>query len=204
MDSYPRATPDPAPRSPSTIRQSRLLRYLRRSSLPRPKSMSVYDLGHGQWDIPDLRRLLTEILPDNDFFEDFEVKHDFPTISPRHAAQRPPGRSPATHPASNRGRQAVGGGRRRLAGWEVEPPGQELVRRNAGTGRAERRRSLPPRSREVARAGVDNLPAPHDLYSRASGKAPSCVRSLTRFWARARSPQLEAAQVELSTGRPFP
>ncbi|HEX2460102.1 MAG TPA: PAS domain-containing protein [Vicinamibacterales bacterium] len=43
----------------------------------------VYDLGHGQWDIPDLRRLLTEILPDNDFFEDFEVEHDFPTIGPR-------------------------------------------------------------------------------------------------------------------------
>ena len=43
----------------------------------------VYDLGHGQWDIPVLRRLLSEILPDNDFFEDFEVEHDFPTIGHR-------------------------------------------------------------------------------------------------------------------------
>ena len=43
----------------------------------------VYDLGHGQWNIPELRRLLSEILPDNDFFEGFEVEHDFPTIGHR-------------------------------------------------------------------------------------------------------------------------
>jgi len=43
----------------------------------------VYDLGDGQWDIPELRRLLTEILPNNDFFEDFEVEHEFPTIGRR-------------------------------------------------------------------------------------------------------------------------
>jgi two-component system, chemotaxis family, CheB/CheR fusion protein len=43
----------------------------------------VYDLGNGQWDIPDLRRLLSEVLPDNDFFEDFEVEHDFPSIGRR-------------------------------------------------------------------------------------------------------------------------
>ncbi len=43
----------------------------------------VYDLGRGQWDMPDLRRLLSEILPDNDFFQDFEVEHDFPTIGHR-------------------------------------------------------------------------------------------------------------------------
>ena len=43
----------------------------------------VYDLGHGQWDIPDLRRLLSEILPGNEFFEDFEVRHNFPGIGPR-------------------------------------------------------------------------------------------------------------------------
>jgi two-component sensor histidine kinase len=43
----------------------------------------VFDLGNGQWDIPELRRLLSEILPSNDFFEDFEVQHDFPTIGHR-------------------------------------------------------------------------------------------------------------------------
>jgi PAS domain S-box-containing protein len=43
----------------------------------------VYELGNGQWDIPDLRRLLSEVLPGNEFFEDFEVQHDFPTIGRR-------------------------------------------------------------------------------------------------------------------------
>jgi two-component system, chemotaxis family, CheB/CheR fusion protein len=43
----------------------------------------VYDLGNRQWDIPELRRLLSEVLPSNEFFEDFEVEHDFPTIGRR-------------------------------------------------------------------------------------------------------------------------
>ena len=43
----------------------------------------IYELGNGQWDIPDLRRQLSEILPDNEFFEDFEVQHEFPTIGRR-------------------------------------------------------------------------------------------------------------------------
>ncbi len=40
----------------------------------------VYDLGNGQWNIPDLRRLLEEILPESASFEDFEVEHQFPFI----------------------------------------------------------------------------------------------------------------------------
>ncbi|MDR3519483.1 MAG: PAS domain-containing protein [Candidatus Pacebacteria bacterium] len=40
----------------------------------------VYELGNGQWDIPDLRRLLEEILPKNTFFKGFEVIHKFPLI----------------------------------------------------------------------------------------------------------------------------
>ena len=40
----------------------------------------VYELGNGQWDIPALRKLLEEILPQNTAFEDFEVAHDFPDI----------------------------------------------------------------------------------------------------------------------------
>ncbi len=40
----------------------------------------IYDLGNGQWDIPDLRKLLEDILPQNTNFHDFEVEHDFETI----------------------------------------------------------------------------------------------------------------------------
>lgn len=40
----------------------------------------VYELGNGQWNIPDLRRLLEEILPNNTFFKGFEVAHEFPFI----------------------------------------------------------------------------------------------------------------------------
>ena len=40
----------------------------------------LYDLGNGQWDIPRLRTLLEEILPQRRSFEDFEVEHDFPDI----------------------------------------------------------------------------------------------------------------------------
>ena len=40
----------------------------------------VYDLGNGQWDIPELRRLLGEVLPDKKSMNDFEVSHDFTNI----------------------------------------------------------------------------------------------------------------------------
>jgi hypothetical protein len=40
----------------------------------------VYSLGDGQWDIPALRELLEEILPNNTFFNGFEVSHVFPAI----------------------------------------------------------------------------------------------------------------------------
>lgn len=40
----------------------------------------VYELGNGQWDIPSLRRLLEDILPNNTFFKGYEVAHDFPVI----------------------------------------------------------------------------------------------------------------------------
>ena len=49
----------------------------------RPKETEgrlLYDLGNHQWDIPDLRKLLGEILPQHTFFEGFEVRHDFPSI----------------------------------------------------------------------------------------------------------------------------
>ncbi len=40
----------------------------------------VYELGNGEWDIPSLRKLLEDILPKNNFFNGFEVVHDFPFI----------------------------------------------------------------------------------------------------------------------------
>ncbi len=40
----------------------------------------VYKLGNGQWNIPALRKLLEEILPQNTFFNNFQVEHTFPFI----------------------------------------------------------------------------------------------------------------------------
>ena len=44
---------------------------------------ALYELGNGQWDLPDLRRLLGEILPENSSFENFQVEHEFPGIGRR-------------------------------------------------------------------------------------------------------------------------
>lgn len=43
----------------------------------------LYDLGDGQWNIPRLRVLLEEILPQNTEFRDFEVDHEFAHIGPK-------------------------------------------------------------------------------------------------------------------------
>ena len=40
----------------------------------------LYDLGNKQWDIPRLRILLEEILPEKNTIEDFVVEHDFKDI----------------------------------------------------------------------------------------------------------------------------
>ncbi|HEV7667918.1 MAG TPA: ATP-binding protein [Thermoanaerobaculia bacterium] len=40
----------------------------------------IYDLGDRQWDIPRLRELLEEVLPQDHHFQDFAVEHEFPTI----------------------------------------------------------------------------------------------------------------------------
>jgi len=42
-----------------------------------------FDLGSGQWNIPQLRKLLGKILSENSHVKDFEVKHDFPGIGVR-------------------------------------------------------------------------------------------------------------------------
>jgi PAS domain-containing protein len=40
----------------------------------------VYSVGNHQWDIPALRKLLEEIVPQNSKFTGFEVDHEFPGI----------------------------------------------------------------------------------------------------------------------------
>ena len=40
----------------------------------------IYDLGNGQWNIPELKTLLENILPEKKVFNDFEVTHEFPNI----------------------------------------------------------------------------------------------------------------------------
>jgi PAS domain S-box-containing protein len=42
-----------------------------------------YEFNNGQWDIPALRKLLGDILPHKQAFQDFEVEHDFPTMGRR-------------------------------------------------------------------------------------------------------------------------
>ncbi len=40
----------------------------------------IYQIQSKTWDIPELRRLLEEIIPYDKEFLDFEVEHDFPGI----------------------------------------------------------------------------------------------------------------------------
>jgi len=43
----------------------------------------VYELGVGQWDIPELRLLLGEVAPQHAVMEAYEVERDFPAIGRR-------------------------------------------------------------------------------------------------------------------------
>ncbi|MFW5973189.1 MAG: PAS domain S-box protein [Bacteroidota bacterium] len=43
----------------------------------------IYQLGNGQWDIPQFRTLLEDVLPDSRVFNDFEVRHTFDDIGER-------------------------------------------------------------------------------------------------------------------------
>src|SRR5256885_15834404 len=43
----------------------------------------IYELGNGQWDIPELRTLLEDIVPKSSVFDDFELDHTFPVIGRR-------------------------------------------------------------------------------------------------------------------------
>jgi PAS domain-containing protein len=43
----------------------------------------LYDLGHGQWNIPKLRLLLGKIVAEHGAMENYEVENDFPSIGRR-------------------------------------------------------------------------------------------------------------------------
>src|SRR5215217_3825716 len=43
----------------------------------------IYELGNGQWDIPDLRTLLEDVVPKSSIFNDFELVRTFPIIGRR-------------------------------------------------------------------------------------------------------------------------
>ena len=43
----------------------------------------IYNLGNKQWDIPKLRELLKNILPQKTIFDNYEVEHNFATIGKR-------------------------------------------------------------------------------------------------------------------------
>jgi two-component system CheB/CheR fusion protein len=43
----------------------------------------IYDLGNGQWNIPELRELLTKVLSSDEIFADKEIEHTFETIGKR-------------------------------------------------------------------------------------------------------------------------
>ena len=47
------------------------------------EGQSIFALGSGQWNNPDLRRLLEEILPKSAQMDNFQVKFDFPHLGPR-------------------------------------------------------------------------------------------------------------------------
>ncbi|MBD3345553.1 MAG: PAS domain-containing protein [Chitinivibrionales bacterium] len=53
------------------------------TSFEKVRGKKIYDLGNGQWDIPQFHALLEEILPKNTEFNDFKVEHDFPAIGRR-------------------------------------------------------------------------------------------------------------------------
>src|SRR6202158_2081887 len=52
-------------------------------SLEETEDRIIYELGNGQWDIPDLRTLLEDIVPKSSVFNDFQLEHDFPAIGRR-------------------------------------------------------------------------------------------------------------------------
>ena len=47
------------------------------------ENRSIFELGDSQWDIPELRKFLEDIIPHDNEFEGYEVEHEFPGIGRR-------------------------------------------------------------------------------------------------------------------------
>ena len=43
----------------------------------------IYELGNGQWDIPELRVLLLDVIPKSTAVVNYKVEHDFPGLGRR-------------------------------------------------------------------------------------------------------------------------
>jgi two-component system CheB/CheR fusion protein len=50
------------------------------TSKEKTENKTIFDISNGSWDIPALRKLLEEILPENTEFNGFKVEHEFPGI----------------------------------------------------------------------------------------------------------------------------
>ena len=92
----------------------------------------IYDLGNRQWDIPKLRVLFEDILPNDTVFNGYEVDHDFHRYRPQgYSAQRPtdfPEKYRLTHYPPGHGRhyraQTPGSGAAgtRTSSWRAPGP----------------------------------------------------------------------------------
>jgi PAS domain S-box-containing protein len=49
-------------------------------SINETKGKLLYELGNGQWDIPELKKMMEDVLPTNNPVLDYEVEHEFPHI----------------------------------------------------------------------------------------------------------------------------
>ena len=54
-----------------------------KTSREETENQFIYKLGNGQWNIPDLRKALEEVLPKKSEFTDYKVTHDFPGLGRR-------------------------------------------------------------------------------------------------------------------------
>ncbi len=54
-----------------------------RVSQEKTENEFLYDLGNGQWNVPELQRLLEEILPKKKVVRNYEVTHEFESIGER-------------------------------------------------------------------------------------------------------------------------
>ncbi len=62
------------------VSANRAFRHTFHVSAEQTQGTLVYELGNRQWDIPELRRLLEQILPQHTHLDNFEVRHAFPAI----------------------------------------------------------------------------------------------------------------------------